>query len=70
MIRARGITICSIYDRAETNLNMAVREDDRFYEAHILLGQLYSDQRRLGEGGDALPQGCLHRLTIFCAGAL
>ncbi|MDZ7634974.1 MAG: tetratricopeptide repeat protein [Bacteroidales bacterium] len=32
------------YDRAETNLNLAVREDDRFYEAHILLGQLYSDK--------------------------
>lgn len=31
------------YARAETNLQMAVREDDGFYEAHILLGQLYSD---------------------------
>ena len=32
------------YESAETNLNLAVREDDRFYEAHILLGQLYSDK--------------------------
>lgn len=31
------------YDRAETNLKLAIREDNRFYEAHILLGQLYSD---------------------------
>jgi outer membrane protein OmpA-like peptidoglycan-associated protein len=31
------------YARAETSLQMAVREDDGFYEAHILLGQLYSD---------------------------
>ncbi len=31
------------YDRAETSLNMAVREDEGFYEAHLLLGQLYSD---------------------------
>jgi outer membrane protein OmpA-like peptidoglycan-associated protein/tetratricopeptide (TPR) repeat protein len=31
------------YDRALTNLNIAVREDDSFCEAHILLGQLYSD---------------------------
>jgi outer membrane protein OmpA-like peptidoglycan-associated protein len=32
------------YDRAETSLKLAVREDDGFYEAHILLGQLYSDK--------------------------
>jgi len=31
-------------DRAETNLKIAVAEDGQFYEAHILLGQLYSDQ--------------------------
>jgi len=31
------------YDRAETSLKMAVREDEGFYEAHLLLGQLYSD---------------------------
>lgn len=31
------------YVRAETSLQLAVREDDGFYEAHILLGQLYSD---------------------------
>lgn len=31
------------YDRAESNLKLAVREDSRFYEAHILLAQLYSD---------------------------
>ncbi|MFZ0471790.1 MAG: OmpA family protein [Bacteroidales bacterium] len=33
-------------DRAETNLKIAVAEDGQFYEALILLGQLYSD---LGE---------------------
>lgn len=32
------------YDRAEKNLQEAVAEDRHFYEAHILLGQLYSDQ--------------------------
>ena len=32
------------FDRAEKNLQEAVKEDDKFYEAHILLGQLYSDQ--------------------------
>ncbi len=31
------------YDRAETNLKLAVKEDNRFYEAQILLGQLYAD---------------------------
>ena len=31
-------------DRAEINLKIAVAEDGQFYEAHILLGQLYSDQ--------------------------
>ncbi len=31
-------------DRAETNLKIAVAEDGQFYEAQILLGQLYSDQ--------------------------
>lgn len=31
------------YDRAETNLKLAVKEDDGFFEAHLLLGQLYSD---------------------------
>lgn len=31
------------YDRAESNLRLAVKEDSRFYEAHILLGQLYTD---------------------------
>ena len=31
-------------DRAESNLKIAVAEDPGFYEAHILLGQLYSDQ--------------------------
>jgi len=31
-------------DRAENNLKIAVAEDPGFYEAHILLGQLYSDQ--------------------------
>ena len=31
------------YDRAESNLRLAVKEDNRFYEAHILLGQLYYD---------------------------
>lgn len=31
------------YDRAESNLKLAVKEDSRFYEAHILLAQLYSD---------------------------
>lgn len=31
-------------DRAETNLKIAVAEDGQFYEALILLGQLYSDQ--------------------------
>ncbi|MCA1742217.1 MAG: tetratricopeptide repeat protein, partial [Bacteroidales bacterium] len=31
------------YDRAETSLKMAVREDEGFYEAHLVLGQLYSD---------------------------
>ncbi|HNT93440.1 MAG: PD40 domain-containing protein [Bacteroidales bacterium] len=31
------------YDRAERNLKLAVGEDSRFYEAHILLGQLYTD---------------------------
>lgn len=31
------------YDRAESNLRLAVKEDNRFYEAHILLGQLYTD---------------------------
>ncbi len=30
-------------DRAEKSLLVAVSEDDKFYEAHILLGQLYSD---------------------------
>src|SRR5665647_2068338 len=29
-------------DRAEINLKIAVAEDGQFYEAHILLGQLYS----------------------------
>ncbi|MGB8357160.1 MAG: OmpA family protein [Bacteroidales bacterium] len=32
------------FDQAESNLKIAVDEDPRFYEAHILLGQLYSDQ--------------------------
>lgn len=31
------------YDRAEVNLLHAVRDDSRFYEAHLILGQLYSD---------------------------
>lgn len=31
------------YDRAESGLLLAVKEDERFYEAHLLLGQLYSD---------------------------
>src|SRR5512136_1355053 len=31
-------------DRAESNLKIAVAEDPGFYEAHLLLGQLYSDQ--------------------------
>jgi outer membrane protein OmpA-like peptidoglycan-associated protein/tetratricopeptide (TPR) repeat protein len=31
------------YDRAESNLKEAVREDHLFYEAHLLLGQLYAD---------------------------
>ena len=31
-------------DRAEINLKIAVAEDGQFYEAQILLGQLYSDQ--------------------------
>ena len=31
------------YDRAEQNLRLAAEEDDGFYEAHLLLGQLYSD---------------------------
>ena len=31
------------YDRALTNLKMAVGEDARFFEAHLLLGQLYAD---------------------------
>lgn len=31
------------YDRAESNLRLALKEDNRFYEAHILLGQLYTD---------------------------
>ncbi|MCU0366702.1 MAG: hypothetical protein MUC30_05745, partial [Bacteroidales bacterium] len=30
-------------DRAERNLKVAIGEDDKFYEAHLLLGQLYSD---------------------------
>ena len=30
-------------DRAEKSLLVAVSEDEKFYEAHILLGQLYSD---------------------------
>jgi outer membrane protein OmpA-like peptidoglycan-associated protein len=34
------------FDRAESNLKVAVSEDKNFYEAHLLLGQLYSD---LGE---------------------
>ena len=32
------------FDRAENNLLLAVKEDDRFYEAHVILGQLYSDR--------------------------
>lgn len=32
------------YERAERGLLLAVREDNRFYEAHLLLGQLYSDK--------------------------
>ncbi|MCJ7820916.1 MAG: tetratricopeptide repeat protein, partial [Bacteroidales bacterium] len=32
------------HDRAERNLLQAVEEDRKFYEAHLLLGQLYSDQ--------------------------
>ncbi len=39
------------YSRAESNLKLAVREDSRFYEAHILLGQLYTDT---GEWEDAV----------------
>lgn len=31
------------YDRAEASLKQAVAEDNRFYEAHLVLGQLYSD---------------------------
>ncbi|TNF39914.1 MAG: tetratricopeptide repeat protein [Bacteroidetes bacterium] len=31
------------YDRAENNLNRAVEEDPGFLEAHLILGQLYSD---------------------------
>lgn len=31
------------YDRAESNLKLAVEEDNRFYEAHVMLGQLYTD---------------------------
>ncbi|MDX9904814.1 MAG: OmpA family protein [Bacteroidales bacterium] len=31
------------FDRAEQNLKLAAEEDDGFYEAHLLLGQLYSD---------------------------
>jgi outer membrane protein OmpA-like peptidoglycan-associated protein len=31
------------YDRAEASLNQAIAEDSRFYEAHLVLGQLYSD---------------------------
>ncbi len=31
------------YDRAEMNLLHALKEDGRFYEAHLILGQLYSD---------------------------
>lgn len=32
------------YDRAEQNLNTAVKEDPAFYEAYLILGQLYTDQ--------------------------
>ena len=31
------------YDRAEQNLKLATEEDAGFYEAHLLLGRLYSD---------------------------
>ncbi|MRR22505.1 tetratricopeptide repeat protein, partial [bacterium] len=31
------------YDRAEASLKQAIAEDNRFYEAHLVLGQLYSD---------------------------
>ena len=31
------------YDRAEASLKQAIAEDSRFYEAHLVLGQLYSD---------------------------
>jgi tetratricopeptide (TPR) repeat protein len=31
------------YDRAESNLKLAVEEDNRFYEAQVMLGQLYTD---------------------------
>lgn len=31
------------YERAETSLHQALKEDGNFYEAHLILGQLYSD---------------------------
>jgi len=31
------------YGRSEANLKQAIGEDPRFYEAHLLLGQLYAD---------------------------
>jgi len=39
------------YDRAETNLLQALKEDGKFYEAHLILGQLYSDT---GDWGKAV----------------
>lgn len=37
------------FDRAEKNLLEAVAADSGFYEAHILLGQLYSDTQEWGK---------------------
>jgi len=69
------------YDRAETNLLQALKEDGKFYEAHLILGQLYSDtgdwekavthyRAAVAKGGDSLPCGCCHGLTLLCAGTL
>ncbi len=40
------------YTGAETNLKLAVQTDDRFYEAYMLLGELFTKQRRFSEASD------------------
>ena len=57
-------------DRAETNLKIAVAEDGQFYEAHILLGQLYSDQGEWEKAVTHYSKAVSVELSVFYAGTL